>query len=277
MNKRIGMVLLLLGLLSTATSQAGAAQLIMSAPPRESRIEGERLYGPLARHLAKITGQSVRYRHPGNWFKYQRDMRRGKYDIVLDGPQFVSWRRLHLQHEVLVRLPGQLEYYLLAKKEDGSVNALHDLARKRICAIAPPDLSILTVLDRYRNPVRQPVLVEIKDDMAKVYQAFTQGKCRAAVLSTGFYRKGMTQAQRDASKILFHSKPRPNLALSVSPKLDAKARQKIIRSLTSRDGAEASKAILKRFAGESVRSFVPAKGSEYDRHHELLEGVVFGW
>ena len=277
MKRRIIVAILLGGLLPMFTVQVGAAELIMSAPPRESRIEGERLYAPLARHIAKITGIPVRYRHPGNWFKYQRDMRRGKYDILFDGPHFVSWRRLHLQHEVLVKLPGQLEFYLLAKKDDQAVNTLDDLTRKRICGIALPDLSTLVVLDRYRNPVRQPVIVKIKGDPAKVYQAFTQGKCRAVVLSTGFYRQNMTRAQRDATKILFHSKPQPNLAISVSPKLDANAKQKIIQSLTRGDGVQVCKEILKRFGGESVQSFVRAQGSEYDRHHELLEGVIFGW
>jgi len=277
MKKLISLGMLLGVAIQMATTQVLAVELLMTAPPRESKAVGNRLYAPLAQHIAKITGASVRYQHPGNWFNYQRNMRKGKYDIIFDGPHFVSWRKVHLQHDVLVKLPGQLEFYLLANKDDHAINTLDDLMRKKICAMPLPDLSSLSVLDRYRNPVRQPVIVGVKGGMAKVYQAFKRGKCRAVVLRTTFYREKMTQEQRNTMKILFHSKPRPNQAISVSRKLDANAKHKIIQSLTVGDGVQASKAILERFGGEGVKSFVRVKDTEYDRHNELLEGIIFGW
>ncbi|KPJ93231.1 MAG: hypothetical protein AMJ53_07800, partial [Gammaproteobacteria bacterium SG8_11] len=67
------------------------ADLILSAPPRELPEAGLKLYGPLASHLSELLGEKVIYQHPNNWLEYQRDLRRGVYDIVFDGPHFVSW------------------------------------------------------------------------------------------------------------------------------------------------------------------------------------------
>jgi hypothetical protein len=55
----------------------------------------------------------VRYEHPGNWLHYQRNLRNDMYDIVFDGPHFASWRMEHLEHDMLVKLPGNLQFYLL--------------------------------------------------------------------------------------------------------------------------------------------------------------------
>ncbi|MDH5777459.1 MAG: phosphate/phosphite/phosphonate ABC transporter substrate-binding protein, partial [Gammaproteobacteria bacterium] len=70
----------------------------MTAPPRESKEAGNKLYTPLANHLSKLLNAKVVYQHPGNWLNYQRDMREDKYDIVFDGPHFISWRLEHLKH-----------------------------------------------------------------------------------------------------------------------------------------------------------------------------------
>ena len=83
------------------------ADLILSAPPRESLEDGQELYGPLAEHLSTLLGEEVTYQHPDNWLHYQRELRNDVYDIVFDGPHFVSWRVKNLKHDVLLKLPGK--------------------------------------------------------------------------------------------------------------------------------------------------------------------------
>jgi len=77
----------LLSLLFFSNAQA---ELVLSAPPRESFKAGNKLYGPLAEHLTKLLGQKVTYKHPENWLHYQRELRNDVYDIVFDGPHFIS-------------------------------------------------------------------------------------------------------------------------------------------------------------------------------------------
>jgi len=279
MNKRILRVFTLWGVLSIIISplQAYAADLILTAPPRENVAAGNKLYGPVARHISKLIGAKVTYQHPRNWLNYQRNMRDNKYDIIFDGPHFISWRIAHLKHDILVKLPGQLEFYLVTNTDDKKINALDDLIGQKICGISPPNLSTLTVLDRFRNPVRQPVIKGIKGGMGKVYQAFIDGKCKAAVLRTTFFKKKLNKEQREKLNILFHSAPLPNQGISVGQRLNAAAKNKILQSLTLGDGVAISEALVKRFGGKKAKSFIPAKNDEYAGHNMFLEGIIFGW
>lgn len=277
MNRRICGGLAFWGVFLVMAESVFAADLILTAPPRESVAAGEKLYQPLAKHISSLIGAKVVYQHPRNWLNYQRELRDNKYDIIFDGPHFISWRIAHLKHDVLVKLPGQLEFYLITNKDNKKVKSLDDLIGQKICGISPPNLSTLTVLDRFRNPVRQPVIIGIKGGMGKVYQAFVSGKCKAAVLRSTFFKKKLKQEQRDKLTILFHSTPLPNQAISVSQRLSASAKNKILQSLTLGDGSKVSSAILKRFGGKKARSFIPTKNLEYAGHNMLLEGVIFGW
>lgn len=254
-----------------------SADLILTAPPREKPDAGEKLYSPLAAHLSKLLKKEVKYVHPGNWLNYQRDMRADKYDIIFDGPHFISWRMTHLGHEVLVKLPGTLEFYLVAAKDNDNVNKPTDLVARHLCGISPPNLSTLTVISTFPNPVRQPVLKGIKGGMGAVYKSFKKGDCEAAVLRTTYYKKKLKPEDRAVIKIIHKSPALPNQGISASRRLSARDRELIIQSLTFGDGVNISQPIVKRFAGKKAKSFITAKTDEYQGHNQLLEGVIFGW
>ena len=270
---------LLLLILSSIYSNAFAKGLILSAPPRENAETGMKLYGPVAAHLTKLLGVAVTYEHPGNWLKYQREMRNDKYDIVFDGPHFIAWREKHLGHEALLKLPGNLQFILVADKDNKKLKNPNDLIGKNICGISPPNLSTLSVLDYYRNPVRQPVIKGIKGGMGKVYKSLAvkdKKKCDAAVLRTAFHKKKLKQAQRDTLKTLYKSKAMPNQGISVSRRISLELKLRIKKSLTIGKGVASSKGILKRFGGKA-KSFIPVIEKEYAGYNNLLEGVIFGW
>lgn len=270
---------LLLLILSGIYSSAFAKGLVLSAPPRESAEAGMKLYGPVAAHLTKLLGVKVSYEHPGNWLKYQREMRNDKYDIIFDGPHFIAWREKHLGHEALLKLPGKLQFMLVTDKNNEKLKKPNDLIGKNICGISPPNLSTLSVLDYYRNPVRQPVIKGIKGGMGKVYKSLAvkdKKKCDAAVLRTAFHKKKLKQNQRDAIKTLFTSKAMPNQGVSVSRRISYDLKLRIKKSLTIGKGVSSTNGILKRFGGKA-KSFIPVKEKEYAGYNNLLEGVIFGW
>jgi ABC-type phosphate/phosphonate transport system substrate-binding protein len=260
------------GLCFCLTAQA---DLILSAPPREQLDAGIKLYGPLASHLTKLLGENVIYRHPNNWLEYQRDLRKGVYDIVFDGPHFVSWRVAHLQHDVLVKLPGSLEFVVAVYQDTDEINNLQDLIGKKVCAIPPPNLAALTLMDQFKNPVRQPVIWDVRGGFMNVYKALQRRDCLAAVFRAEFYDKHLNGKNRAGLKAIFRSSPLPNQAISAGPRLNTDKKAKIIRSLTVGEGKNATSSISKRFAGN--QAFVAAKKEEYLTHNNLLEGVVFGW
>lgn len=258
------------------TQSVVAKDLIMTAPPREKPEAGQKIYGPVAAHLSKLLGKKVVYEHPKNWLNYQRDMRNDKYDIVFDGPHFISWRMAHLGHEVVAKLPGTLVFHLTTAKSENEIKTTEDLVGKKVCGISPPNLSTLSVLAAYPNPVRQPVITGIKGGMGAVHKSYKSGKCNAAVFRRAFFKKKLPEQARGTYKIIYSSKPVPNQGFSVSKRLSPHEKSLIIQSFTFGDGVKATGGILKRFGGKA-KSFISASTGEYKGHNLLLEGVIFGW
>ena len=254
-----------------------AQDLIFTAPPREQGGVGDDPYTPLAEHLSKLLGKKVVYQNPENWLTYQRDMRDDKYDIVFDGPHFISWRMEHLGHEVLVKLTGTLQFILVAKVDDADINQTKDLVGKPICAIPPPNLSILTVLADFQNPVQQPVVKGKYSNMTDVLKSFGNSDCRAWVYRTSFFKGKMTAEDRSKVKVIFTSAAIPNQGISASKRVSEQEKRLIIQSLTMGDGVKLTQGLVKRFGDKDAKSLVPAKDEEYRGHNTLLEGVIFGW
>lgn len=275
-NKNLPTFLIIL-LLFLSLTPAHGASIVFTAPPRESADAGEKVYGPLAQHLSKLLGTQVEYKHPGNWLRYQFNLRNDEYDIIFDGPHFVSWRMAHLGHEVLVKLPGTLEFFIIARAGDTKITKLEDLAGKKVCGIPPPNLATMTLLSQFDNPARQPLVKGVKGGMPGVFKAFKEGQCLAAVQRTTFYQKKLSDEDRALTKILFKSEPLPNQAISVSRRISPSMKSRIIDSLTIGEGVTASQPIVNRFGGKKAKSFLPAKQQEFEGHNNLLEGVAFGW
>ncbi|MEJ2392807.1 MAG: PhnD/SsuA/transferrin family substrate-binding protein [Gammaproteobacteria bacterium] len=269
----VGLLVLGLWLFS---SLATAQDLILTAPPREKPAAGQKQYGPLAAYLTKLFGHKVKYVFPGNWLKYQRDMRNDKYDIIFDGPHFISWRILHLGNQAVVRLPGHLQFYLMVKKNDNKINNINDLVAKQFCGVPPPNLASLSIIAAFPNPVRQPVIKGIRGAGKAVFGAFMKGECEAAVLRTAYYKRFLTQAQRDKVKIVYSSPPYPNQGITVSKRVTPREIKLMQQALTVGDGVKATAPILKRFGGKA-KHFIPANDAEFKGINNLLEGVIFGW
>lgn len=161
--------------------------------------------------------------------------------------------------------------------DNDKLNKGKDMRGKYFCGISPPNLSSLSFIGSFRNPVLQPRVKGIKGGMGKVYQAFKKKECSAAVLRNVFYNKKMTQTQRDEVKIIFKSPSMPNQAISVSKRLNRMEKSKMTNALLSGEGLISVQGIIKRFGGKKVKSFVKTENIEYEGYNRLLEGVIFGW
>jgi len=263
-------------LLSGPLASINAAELIFSAPPREKPAAGKKIYDPIAQHISKLVNAKVVYKHPGNWLNYQREMRDGKYDIIFDGPHFASWRMAHINHDMIAKLPGKLGFLLVKKKGDKSINTINDLIGKRICGISMPNLSTLSILAAYPNPVRQPVIVGVSGGMKGVAKALTKNKCNAYVFRDKFFAKKLKPELKQNLQIIYKSKPLPNQVISAGPRLTPAQKKAISHSLSVGKGVNSSQGLRKRFAAKA-RSFLQANNGEYKGHNLLLEGVIFGW
>jgi len=260
-------------------SQQINAKLILTAPPRESAEQGQKLYGPLAAHLSRLLGEKVIYQHPRDWLRYQRDIRRDVFDIIFDGPHFASWRILHLSHNPLVKLPGRLDFYFIAPKSSGNIRGPKDLILKKVCAIPPPNLTSLVLLNVLDSPIREPIIKSVKGGMPAVFKQLKEKKCVAAVVRQDYFNKKLSEDQRKDYKVIYSSEKIPNQVITASSRVRPTDQTKIIQSLTSVDGAgfQSVEKIIRRFAGKKVTSFVNVSKKDYEGQNQFLEGVILGW
>ena len=255
------------------------ADLVFTSPPREQNSnEGGDIYVPIAEYFSKLLGRKVVYHNPGNWLTYQKEMRSGLYDIVFDGPHFNSWRTVHVDHEVLVRLPGSIEFLVVANT-NSAISRLEDLVGANICSISPPNLGTMLLLDKFRNPVRQPVVKSIKGETAEVYKAFKDGQCKAAVLRTIFYNNNtkVTDGERKQLKVLFNSAALPNQGISVSNRITTAEKKLIQKDITAGEGSNVFEKLVNRYGQKNDKAFVITNNQEYQGINMLLEGVIYGW
>ncbi len=251
------------------------ADLILSAPPRESAEQGKLMYEPLAKYFADLLGEPVAYVQPRDWLQYSTEMRSGKYDIVFDGPHFAAWRIKHLNHTPLVKLPGTLDFIVIARTDDKRINKLRDLVALPVCGLPSPNLGTTMVMAQFLNPVTQPDIQEARGGFDSVVATFTAGTCRAAIIRDTQYKK-LSETDKTQFKVVFKSPSFPNQTVTVSDRVPSKAREKIIAALVAKKGVGAAELLLNELS-KNAKYFLPAQASEYRGLENLLEGVVWGW
>jgi ABC-type phosphate/phosphonate transport system substrate-binding protein len=242
----------------STTTASGEDVLVLSAPPREDAEVGARRFGPVADYLSQALGRKVVYRHPGTWGGYQSDMQRGDYDLVFDGPHFVSWRIEKLRHNVLVKLPGEFLYIGFVRADNTRIKDIEQFAGQPVCAHAPPNLGTLMLLSVFDNPSRQPSIV-ITNGYDNIYKGVLEGKCVAGMLP----KKHLQKHDKDGTqtRVVYEHRPAPQQALTAGRRLSANERAKAVNALMA-PGAEAALASF-REAYALGGWFVPASNEEY--------------
>lgn len=266
----------LLVILNLGNPLAAHAELILTAPPRESPEAGNAIYQPLAQYLSDLLGVAVIYRHPLNWKEYETKMKNDEFDIVFDGPHFAAWRLEKLSAQPLVKLPGALQFVLIAHENDVKVHRLDDLVGESICTLPSPNLGALTLFSMFPNPVRQPKYQMVGGGFKEAVATFKDRQCRGAIVRRSFYENPQNADLMAGTKVIRISKPLTNQGVTASSRLPPDHRQKIIDSLTKREGAVAAKAILDRFHGDAA-AFIPSKQTDYREHNLLTDNIIFGW
>lgn len=244
-----------------------SAQIILSAPPRENPKVGQEIYGPIANYLSKAIGQKVTYRHPGNWANYRKSLRNDKYDIVFDGPHFVSWRMSYKQHRPLATLPGQLSFVVVVRTDKKKNQTLAALAGKKVCGFDVPNLATLTMLNKFSLKDR-PRLVKIRS-FPDGYKKMRAGKCDAVVMRDKMYYK--LDKDDGKTRVVYLSEALPNQAFTAGKRINKRMKRKITSALISSRAKWASAAFHQKYArGQSLIVALPTSFEELD---ELLVGV----
>lgn len=200
--------------------------LIFTSPPRETPEEGQKIYGPVAEHLTKALGRKVVYRHPGTWGAYRSEMLRGDYDIVFDGPHFNSYRVEKLNHNVLVKLPGRLDFAVVTRKGE-KYTSISQMGGRSFCTHAPPNLGALVLMSQFDNPARQPYLIPM-EGWDTIYKGVTSGRCVGAVIPLAQLKKLDKDQQL---KAVYTTPSMPNQAFSAGPRVTLEQQAKLSAAL----------------------------------------------
>ena len=253
------------GALQPSPKVPNSSEYIFSSAPRESVEEGNKIYGPVAEYLSQVTGKKIVYKHPGTWGVYQGAMQHGGYDLVFDGPHFNGWRVSKIQHNMLVKVPGDHTFVALVKKENVRIQDITQLAGYSVCAHAPPNLGTLTLLEQFTNPARQPIILST-DGWKNIYDGLIAGKCAAAVIPLA----KLEQFEKNGAKtrIVFRAKTLPDNAFSAGPRLTTEDQAKIVQALMSAEGKDATEALRHKYAADKF--FVQATNEEYASLGEFL-------
>lgn len=255
---------------SGAVTAADKDVITFTTAPTQSLAQTKKIYGPLVDYLAKSTGKNIKLVAARNFLEYTSKMRKGEYDIIFDGPHFVSWRMEHINHQPIARLPGKLVFAAIVK-DGGVINNIKQLIGKKVCAVNSPNLATLMILDSFPNPVRQPVIVSARS-FKDAFKCLKQGRGQAAFLPVGFWKKFKKKGKTGGLRILYTTKkkPLPTRTFSISKRLDAVTITAIQKALLNTDGQEGAQPLLKRFRR---KNFVDAPSSEFKGLSRLLLSV----
>ena len=243
---------------SPATASTEPGTYVFSAPPRESTQAAADIYGPIAEYLSAVTGKKFVYRQPANWISYQAEMRKGEYDLVFDGPHFNAWRAANLQHNILVKAPGEHSFVVVVKKDNDKVRELKQLTGRGICGMSPPNLGTLTVLNEFDNPMRQPLIVST-ESWNTIYSGMQSGRCTAAILPTRNLAK--LDPQGTSTRVVFKARTYPNQAFSAGPRIAPEDQAKIARALAAPEARTATTRLREAYALSG--DFQPTAKAEY--------------
>lgn len=242
------------------------AELVFSAPPRESCARELEVYQPLMDYLAKITGHPVVFRCPDNWLAYSKDMVAGIYDIVFDGPAFTGWRVDQLQYVPIAKLPEDFVFVVIAKTDNDRIKEMGRLAGHLVCAHAPPNLGTLILLSQFDNPARQPVIVETRG-WENAMKGLMENRCAGTVVPFKNLVK-YDAGEPKRFKVLYRHAPLPNQAISVGPRIHPDMRARVTQGLFFEEGRSATRKLRAVYAGAE---FVPANTHEYAGLGRLLK------
>lgn len=227
-------------------------------PPEKT----EQAYRPLVDYLASKTGHTFHIVTNSNFLIHWQMIKKGKYDFVLDGPQFTGYRLEKLGYSVVVRFPDVVSYTLVAG-ENEMVMEPNELIGKIVASTPSPALGALRLQQIYPNPLRQPRIMETNDS-ASAAQLVVNGQAHAAIIPAamvGNYPQLIT---------VYNTEQIPAPAISASPKVEAEVKEAVRSALLDAVNSDEGKNVLESI---NIERFEASDGMEYRPHAALLQGM----
>lgn len=265
---KMGASLLIFIVTSLINPALAQDKLVFSVAPTQSVFETKKLFAPIAEYLSAATGREIVLKASSSYPGYVSRMMSDRFDILLDGPHFTSWRMKRKQHVPLVRLPGTIQIVVVTR-EDSGISDLDELSRGggvRVCSFDSPNILTMALRSYFPNPLRQPRFKRVKNDR-DLETCIQKGRGRAGV----FNREHWERMDQTGLSVLYTADSSyPGMTLSVGPKVDQATRKLIAEALLSSEAKGATSAALNHYHKER---FIAADPKDYQGLDQLLSGV----
>jgi len=251
--------------LGGAESTFGASLTLLIQPPQGEAVAAGG-HQALAAYLSHAAGVPINVVTPPNFLAHWETIRRETgVDLVWDDAHFTDYRVQRLGFHVLAKAPGMTSYSLVASPGARISDPL-SLAGKKVASFGPPSIGATRLNAMFPNPARRPSIIDITT-VQQGLELLQQKKVEAAMLPTPAVSEHI---DRGRLAVLISMEPTPRMALSASPRVDAKTRERIraalLRAADSKDG----KRVL---ADLRFSHFEAAGASTYANHARLLRDV----
>ena len=248
-----------------SAAKPSGKEWILTAAPTESAAEQQALYAPIAAHLSEVLGNKVVFRPAANWLVYSKDMAAGRYDLAFDDPHLGAWRAQRLGHTPLLRTSAGVGFALVAA-QDANIRGTAELVGRTVCTLPEPSLATMHLMQQFKNPARQPYVIE-QSTWDAVAAAFSEGKCVGAMLPAA--RLGRLKGAR----VVYRAPEFPGMTLSAGTRIDAATQMKAAQALVRDSGGlKATQALRERL---QLGEFTFANMQEYAGLSALLKDSLY--
>jgi len=252
----------LLLILTLGAASARAAPLKLVVQPILPAAQTRQVYGALASYLSQATGRRIQLVTAQNFLTYWETMKRGDtYDLILDAAHFTDFRDERMGYKVLAKIPDTVSYSLVTRSDKPLFT--DELVGKRVATLPPPSLGAVRLSEMFPHPMRQPILVRVKDSV-KAIQMVLKGEVVGAIVPTPLLN------EYSNLNVVATTPPVPHIALSAAPGVDTRTREAIRRALLNANKTPQGKHMLQVL---KFQRFVAADNSTYKGYGHLLKGV----
>ncbi len=221
------------------------------------------VFAPLVKYLSDASGHELTLYVPDSALEHWQAMgKRGDYHLVLDEGHFTDYRVRNLGYQVLAKVSGVSGFSVVTGPATVFVEP-DELYGEPVASPAPPSLAALRLAELFSDPIRAPVLVEVRSYDEGIRRVIN-GDVTAAVIPSSMVR------EHPQLNVVMSTQQGPGLALSVSPAVPADAREVIRRAFLAARDIDAGRRAL---VSARVDGFEPASAALYDGYARLLRGT----
>lgn len=244
------------------SAPAAAETFNFCVQPIQSAAKTQAAFQPLADYLSKATGHQIKLVTSPNFLAYWQSMKRGDYDILLDGAHLTDYRAQKMNWSVIAKQLDKVSISLATSEGVFLFDPL-ELAGKKVAVQPAPSAPALVLNRFFNNPLRKPVLVEVTSTEEAAEKAM-KGEVVAAVIPSP-----MLQVYPKLN-LMTSSEQWPQPGFSVAPKVPPEVRKTLADALINAPKTPDGQKMLQAI---NLPGFETASADTYKGYESWLKGV----